>query len=904
MFEMKPTLLCHPAMVSTPGAPTGVVTFLFTDIEGSTRRWEADATAMRAALAEHDDVLRAAIEAHGGWTFKHTGDGMVAAFASPRSAVDAAVAAQRALQLPVRMGIATGEAELHGADYFGPVLNRAARVMAAGHGGQVLLADTTARLLSGVDLVSLGPRRLRDLSTPVEVFQVRADGLATEFPPLRSVDASSGNLRPAATSLVGRASDVARVVASLRAHRLVTLTGVGGVGKTRLAIEVANQLADEFPDGVWLFELAAVNDPATVPDAVAAVLGITQQVGMNLTKSVATALEGRVRLLMFDNCEHVLDAAADLIEAILAQSATVRILATSREPLGVADEQVGSVPSLDVDAGTDSAAVQLFAERARSLAQNFSMDTDAEAEAVVEICRRLDGIPLAIELAASRMASMTPTEVRDRLDQRFQLLVGSRRGLERHQTLRHAATWSYDLLDDSEKALLERCSVFAGGFDLDGARAVAGSADDGDEFPILNLLDALVRKSLIVADRLTGRTRFSMLETIRQFAEEQLVASGQADAIRTAHSHHLGGKEANILAIWDGPRQREAFEWFAVELANLRAAFRWAADHGDLDTAAAIAIFGSLLGIETENFEPVSWAEELIESARSVDHCRLAALYLMAAMCYHAGRVEEAVHYADDGQLVVGRAQFGEVPFGHEGALCGPYVVIGQPERQVEWCRAQLARGRDTHGLTRGNLVIALMFAERQDEAVRATEGLVETAESTRNPFAISFALWAYGYAHAEIDPNRARDAMRRGLAITQDVGIRYTQTGLAGVLAPVEAEYGDPVAALDYVTVTIRNYHDAGNNPAIRVALAILVSLFDRLGRYEPAAIIAGFALSPLTATGLSWFTAAMAHLHEVLGSEAYDPLAQKGKSMTTAEMARYAYEQIDQARTELEHK
>ena len=904
MFEMKPISLCHPAMVSTPGAPTGVVTFLFTDIEGSTRRWEADVAAMRAALAEHDDVLRAAIEGHGGWLFKHTGDGMVAAFASPRSAVDAAVAAQRALQLPVRMGIATGEAELHGEDYFGPVLNRAARVMAAGHGGQVLLADTTAGLLSGVDLVSLGPRRLRDLSTPVEVFQVRADGLATEFPPLRSVDPSPGNLRAAATSLVGRASDVARVVASLRAHRLVTLTGVGGVGKTRLAIEVANQLADEFPDGVWLFELAAVNDPATVPDAVAAVLGITQQIGMSLTESVATALEGRVRLLMFDNCEHVLDAAADLIEAILAQSATVRILATSREPLGVADEQVGSVPSLEVDAGTDSAAVQLFAERARSLAQNFSMDTDAEAESVVEICRRLDGIPLAIELAASRMASMTPTEVRDRLDQRFQLLVGSRRGLERHQTLRHAVTWSYDLLDDPERALLERCSVFAGGFDLDGARAVSGPDYDADEFVILDLLDALVRKSLIVADRSTGRTRFSMLETIRQFAEEQLVASGRADDIRTAHSHHLGGKEANILAIWDGPRQREAFEWFAVELANLRAAFRWAADHGDLDTAAAIAIFGSLLGIETENFEPVSWAEEMIEPARSVDHCRLAALYLMAAMCYHAGRVEEAVHYADDGQLVVGRAQFGEVPFGHEGALCGPYVMIGQPERQVEWCRAQLARGRDTHGLTRGNLVIALMFADRQDEAVTATEGLVETAESTRNPWAISFALWAYGYAHGETDPNRARDAMRRGLAIAQDVGSRYTQTGLAGVLARVETEYGDPVAALDYVTVTIRNYHDSGNNPAFRVALAILVSLLDRLGRYEPAAIIAGFALSPLTATGLSWFTAAMAHLHEVLGSEAYEPLAQKGKSMTTAEMARYAYDQIDQVRTELEHK
>ena len=270
------------------------MTFLFTDVEGSTRRWEADAEEMRMALAAHDEVLRTAIEAHGGWLFKHTGDGVCAAFASPRSAVDAAVAAQRALELPVRMGLATGEAELRDGDYFGAVLNRAARVMAAGHGGQILLADSTAGLLSGVDLVDLGPRRLRDLPTPVGVFQVRAAGLRTDFPPLRALDASPGNLRPATTSFIGRESEVAELQAAVKAHRLVTLTGVGGVGKTRLALEVAARLADEFPDGVWFFELAAVTDPAAVPDAVAAVLGITQQPGKSVAESVAAALEGRV----------------------------------------------------------------------------------------------------------------------------------------------------------------------------------------------------------------------------------------------------------------------------------------------------------------------------------------------------------------------------------------------------------------------------------------------------------------------------------------------------------------------------------------------------------------------------------------------------------------------------------
>jgi len=280
---------------------------LFTDVEGSTRRWEADAEGMRVALAAHDEVLCKAIEAHGGWLFKHTGDGFVAAFASPMSAVNAAIDAQRELQLPVRMGLATGEAELRDGDYFGTVLNRAARVMAAGHGGQILVAESTAVLISGVDLADLGPRRLRDLPTPIGVFQLRAAGLRTEFPALRALDASPGNLRPQTTSFIGRESEVAELQAAMKAHRLVTLTGVGGVGKTRLALEVAARLADEFPDGVWFFELAAVTDPAAVPDAVAAVLGITQQPGQTVAQSVASALEGRVRLLVFDNCEHVLD---------------------------------------------------------------------------------------------------------------------------------------------------------------------------------------------------------------------------------------------------------------------------------------------------------------------------------------------------------------------------------------------------------------------------------------------------------------------------------------------------------------------------------------------------------------------------------------------------------------------
>ncbi|MBX7432838.1 adenylate/guanylate cyclase domain-containing protein [Mycobacterium sp. Y57] len=883
------------------------MTFLFTDVEGSTRRWEDDADGMRAALAAHDEVLAEAIDTHGGFLFKHTGDGVCAAFASPKSAVDAAVAAQRALELPVRMGVATGEAEMRGTDYFGAALNRAARVMAAGHGGQILLAESTAALLSGVDLVDLGSRRLRDLPAPIGVFQVRAAGLRTEFPPLRSPDVSPGNLRPATTSFIGRESAVTEVQSAVRAHRVVTLTGAGGVGKTRLATEVAAGVAEEFPDGVWFFDLAAVADPAAVPDAVAAVLGITQQPGKSVTESVATALEGRIRLLVLDNCEHVLDAAADLIEAILAASATARVLATSREGLGIPDEQLWPVPPLEVDSGVDSTAAALFVDRARTVVPHFRLAQSDEATAVVQICARLDGIPLAIELAASRMASMTAGEVRDRLDHRFRLLVGSRRGLHRHHTLRQAVAWSFDLLDEAEKSLLTRCSVFAGAFDLEGACTVAGTDDSGD-FAVLDLLDALVRKSLLVADRSDGRTRYSMLETIRDFAEEQLVTRGEATEIRSAHARYFAGREADIMDLWDSPRQREAYTWFTTELPNLRTAFRWAADQGDLDVAATIATYAAFLGVWIDQYEPITWAEELIEPARAVSHPRLAFLYVMAALCCLAGRPETAVGYSDAGQLVV--SDDGDnVPFGIQGFLGSSYQFTGQPERSVEWSRAQIAHGLDTHTLTRSALVMALMNAGSAEEAMAAATGLVNAAEATDNPCALSFALMAQGFALSDADPGRARDALHRGLDIAHDSGNRDNETFLTSMLARLEGNFlgrhengfGDTLAALDNFATAIVNFRDAGNTINLRGALCAMAALLDRLGRYEPGAVIAGFAFDPVTGAWFVEVNTTVAHLRELLGDETYESLARKGEAMSTAAMVTYAYDQIDQARTEL---
>jgi hypothetical protein len=494
------------------------------------------------------------------------------------------------------------------------------------------------------------------------------------------------------------------------------------------------------------------------------------------------------------------------------------------------------------------------------------------------------------------MASMTATEVRDRLDNRFRLLIGSRRGLERHQTLRHAVAWSYDLLDEAEKILLEQCSVFAGGFDLQSACAVSGS---NDEFATLDLLDALVRKSLLIADRSADATRYSMLETIREFAEHQSALRGEADEIRAAHARHFAHREREVLVLWDSPRQRQAYLWFHTELANLRAAFRWAADHSDIAVAATIATYTSLLGMLLENYEPATWAEELIESARAVEHPRLAALYVMASQCYNTGRVDDAIRICEDGRTVL-ESRSDEVPFGIEGIIGTVYVTVGQPERWIDLCRALLARGRDTHAFTRACLVYALIIAGCIDEAMTASEGLIDDAEATGNPYALANALLAVGFAFRDADPLRALHTLRRSRAISQDTGSRFNESHLNVVLSGLEADHGDPLGALDCLAVAIGNYHDSGNSTMIRSPLAVLATYFDRLGHYESAATIAGFGVNLLTPL-FTEIGAAIEHLRSVLGDITYEELARNGATMSAAAMAAYALDQIDEVRVEL---
>ena len=489
--------------------PSGTVTFLFTDLEGSTRLWEEHPDAMQDALARHDELLRDAIEANGGHVVKFTGDGFHAAFATAHEALRAAVAAQRALTaaewgttgpLRVRIGVHTGEAQHRDGDYHGTALNRAARLTAVAHGGQIVVSAVTEGLVSDalpedVQLHDLGEHRLRDLAQPLRVFEVQHPELPQQFPPLRSLDTYPSNLPVQLSSFIGRDDDLTAVARAFDESRVVTVTGVGGVGKTRLAMHAAAHLLPRYPEGAWFCELAPAIDEESMAQIISAALGAIPRPGLTLAASAVEYLRDRALLLVLDNCEHLLVPASRFAEDVLRSCPGVQVLATSREGLGIEGERVVPLRSLSVPdehaAFTDAAAssaVRLFSERAGAVDPQFVLDLRS-LPAVAEICRRLDGMPLAIELAAARVATMSATEIARRLDERFRLLTGGRRtAVERHQTLRATIDWSYSLLDAREQLVFDRLAVFAGSFDADAAVAVT-SGGGVEEWDVLDALE-------------------------------------------------------------------------------------------------------------------------------------------------------------------------------------------------------------------------------------------------------------------------------------------------------------------------------------------------------------------------------------------------------------------------------
>jgi predicted ATPase/class 3 adenylate cyclase/DNA-binding CsgD family transcriptional regulator len=574
--------------------PRGTVTLVLADVEGSTRLWETQAEEMTTAFARLDHALGDLVSAHGGArpVEQGEGDSFVAAFARASDAVACALQLQRAPLAPIRLriGIHTGEVQLRDeGNYIGPTINRAARIRDLAHGGQTVLSGTTEDLVADVLptdvwLTDLGRHELRGVPRPERVVQLCHPDLRNDFPPLRTAKAVvSHNLPVQLTSFVGRGAQMTDLEKLLVDNRLVTLTGAGGAGKTRLGVEIAARIAAEFGDGVWYIDLAPVTHPGVVAVAVARALGVPDQPGRFTMDTLLRFVRDRQMLVVLDNCEHLLDASAELVVALLGGAPGLTVLATSREQIGVAGEVSWRVPSLSLA----DEAIELFIDRARRARPDFRITND-NTTTVTEICRRLDGMPLAIELAAARVRALSPADILDGLRDRFRLLTGgARTAVRRQQTLRASVDWSHALLTEPERVVFRRLAVFLGGFDLDAAQAVAGGGDvERDQ--VLDLLTLLVDKSLVVAENTEGRMRYRLLETVRQYALEKLGESGEADAVRTRHRDHY----TSLAAQRDAPADRDyerLIEQAETEIDNLRAAFEWSRENSDVELALALA---------------------------------------------------------------------------------------------------------------------------------------------------------------------------------------------------------------------------------------------------------------------------------------------------------------------------
>jgi predicted ATPase len=877
------------------------MTFLFTDIEGSTHRWETDPDGMRIALAAHDDVLRNAIHGNDGTLFKHTGDGVCAVFAAAPAAVEAAIEAQRTLELPVRMGIASGLAEARDGDYFGPALNRAARVMAAGHGGQILLADSTAALVDTSGYVDLGVHVLRDLNEPIRLFQVTGDAIPSEFAPLRTLSAVRGNLLATTATFVGREQQKAELIDTVHRNRLVTLTGPGGVGKTRLAAEVAAAVVSEFADGAWFVELAPTSDPASVPALVAEVLSITTRPNSSVVDSIVDALKGRQLLLVLDNCEHVVDAAGEVVRAIAENTDTVSILTTSREGLGVAGEQLWPVPTLDVDAGPESEAVALFIERARAANPQFATTPDSDdLEVIATVCRDLDGLALAIELAAARMVSMSPQDLAARLDHRLRLLSKAKHGMHHHRTLRSTVAWSYDLLDDDERSLLDRCAVFANWFELDSVIAICADRP-WDDYTVIDLLDSLVRKSLVTADVRQERTRFHMLETIRQFGQEQLDEAGSTDLVRRAHAEHFAACAEQMWEVWNSAAQRTAIDWVDKEFADLRAAFRWATDHDEIELATRIASHAGMLSFVLQRFEPVTWVEEILEPATAADIDQLPRAYTAASVCGLTGGQEKAIGYAQTAVSLEGDPRYDGFQHGWSSyweAVAHRYSH--SVEQFLAICHELAEETGFAHVIGQCGLLGVLAGVGRPEEARAIADETLEAARDLGNPFWIAYAMTGWGRAHASQNPVAALEILSRSLAYTTEHRLDYMRAIVLREMATLEETSGGLLEALEKFSTVIEWYRASGNRGSVTTTIGDIAVMFDRLGRLEIAATVYGTSI-PHGRSIAQELPTTVDHLREVLGDSRFDECVGVGSAMEFNDAMIYVRRVLDAAHRQL---
>jgi predicted ATPase/class 3 adenylate cyclase len=926
------------------------VTFLFSDVEGSTRLWEAHGQEMRSALAVHDGIVRGEIEGHGGYVFATGGDGFGAAFARAGDAVVAALAAQRGMAeqdwpddvpLRVRMGLHTGEAEERDGDYFGPEVNRAARLMAVAHGGQIVCSQATAEMARsglppGVSLADLGAHRLRDLSEPLRVFQVVGDGLPSRFPPLLSMDAFPGNLPLQVSSFIGRDMELVRVAKALGEARVVTLTGVGGVGKTRLALRAAAEALPRFREGAWLVELQGVRDPEAVAGAVAAVFSLTDRAGMNTTETLIEFLRSKQLLLVLDNCEHLLDPTAELVEALERACPGVVVLATSREGLAIEGERVITVPALsapaaDADLPTvnESEAVRLFVERAGWVDPDFEL-TDTNAPTVAQLCRRLDGLPLAIELAAARIGAMTPAELARRLDRRFDTLAGGRRrAVQRHQTLRAAIDWSYQLCSEAERRLLARLSVFAGGSTEEAAEAVC-SDDPLSPDGVFQLLAGLVAKSLVVAQRDGPATRYRLLETIREYGEDRLADYGETDQLRYRHAEYYCQLAAGLGDGLERREQLDAAGRMRAELDNLLAAVNHAVDTADADLGLRILRhipipayqlgFAVYLPVQAVIGLPGATSHDLYPGV-------LAVSAALAANRGELERVEEACQEALHAAARLGSER--ERRWVEQRVTATRTVrafALGRWRESARYseqsARLALQVGQDAlaaRALAAG--AMSYIFAGDPDAGVGLADEGLQLARSAAVPIMVAFCLVASAGTLAGRAPRQARDLLEEGLALRESLDFEVSPNELAQATF-IAARLVDRPLTLQLAERSIRHLQWSGQrfwlagilnvvagaladidmqaaarlqgaarHLTVQVAAARLMTAADA-GPVLPRKQSAGFSMIG----DLQRQTSQL--LHEALDEERLRQLRIEGEAMDSDQAATYALEAIRRAR------
>ena len=923
--------------------PSGTVSFLFTDIEGSTRLAQDYPDAMPSLLARHNEILKQAIESHDGFVFQVVGDSFCAAFHSASSALHAALDAQRLLNnehwipapIKVRMGIHTGQAEIrNNGEYEGYLtLSHVQRLMSAAHGGQVLLSLATQELVhdalpEGITLRDMGRRRLKDVLRAEHIYQLVSVDLPDTFPAIKTLDVYLHNLPAQMTSFIGREKEVAEIKQALSTHRLVTLTGSGGAGKSRLSLQMGMECLNQFPDGVWLVELAPVTEGALVPQTLLSTFGLREDRNRSVLDVLTDYLRAKTLLLLLDNCEHLIEACAQTSEVLLQACPTLRILASSREALGIPGEVAYRVPSLStpnpeqlpsLDQLEKADSIRLFIERAATAKPGFTL-TNVNAFSLAQICYRLDGIPLAIELAASRVKVLSPEQIAARLDDRFRLLTGgSRTALPRQQTLRAMIDWSYSLLSDQEKTLFRRLAVFVGGWTIEAAESVCagGGRDAIPSDDILDLLTRLVDKSLVIMDESAGEIRYRRLETIRQYSREKFFETDEVETVRDRHLEFF---------VWFAElvdtklKSGEQLVWqtrMSTEQDNLRAALEWGLDR-DPDRALRIAgaanLFWTAGGFSAEGFRWTKRALERVEElpisegiaheqrrvARAKALCGMTRLYLSLGDNANAKRsAEESVALYRQSQDPRGLA-FALI------VLAYPLEFLGEREQAEAALQESYSIARsesDTYlicrSLNRLGLVIVRLYGDINLSQEYAEESLRLAREAgLRSQEAQACEILGFIAIHRN-DYDSARAHLHESARVYDEIGATFNVVLEKSNLAHLERKLENYAEALNYYRETITAFRNMGQTGAVSHQLecfgfiALAQDQNERaLQLFAAAAALRKKSNTPMTPDEQTYFEGQISRLRENLSLKEFDSIWSKGQSMRMEQAIEYAVE------------